>query len=682
MRRRNHRSRPWSPRGRSRWLVRTEPTRRCHDGSAPGSPARRRSAHHELAVPDPRSPSPIQAPLARRVGCHVFLLRPDACSSQLAGCRLGFIRQSSSATAPTSSAPPHRVPRHPRADPRVLSCVPPGRARRLRFRRHRHGRPEIDPPCGLTFNLANHPTLNRVRHSPRRGARRRRRTAHPRRGGVVGLADMVFAAGRADCAGARSPSRRNPIVRSRYGPSRRHIKAPGWACPCRSTASVLVRRRAAADRVRAHDRRRAERWTFRIADLLDHSHRARARATRPDPVVRVHRVVRLGRLPSRPPARRLAVTIHGSGTVDRHSLLVGKQELSESCRSGCPKFLSLVCATIQGASASCSTMPAGPTWPPARRLRGPRRCATRDELVAIVAASESSASRSARTASASAPTRVTRSRSICSCRRQPPAMLFHARWKPDASIRARAWCAVSVTMSPVRRRRNGDQGRRRRGKPVVLTVREVIWGGRSRVLLLGQRCVARRPRAHPRFILFEGAFRAPEASRPGRELLRGASPGSRSRPSRRSRAGRYTQRAGRHRRDRRCDEPRGPARYSTPRRVAVAEQTLAAVEAAGTCERAAPDRRHRGGGRGRRRRAPFVHERGDPLRVAARATATTVEGPASPRSKRCSRLDARAGRTPGVPQLRIGEDPGAGFLGGAQAQEDRSRVRADCTRAC
>jgi 4'-phosphopantetheinyl transferase len=41
----------------------------------------------------------------------------------------------------------------------VLARYRPVEPEAWRFRRNDHGRPEIDPPCGLRFNLTHHPTL-------------------------------------------------------------------------------------------------------------------------------------------------------------------------------------------------------------------------------------------------------------------------------------------------------------------------------------------------------------------------------------------------------------------------------------------------------------------------------------------------------------------------------------------
>jgi 4'-phosphopantetheinyl transferase len=41
----------------------------------------------------------------------------------------------------------------------VLSRYRAVRARDWQFRRNEYGRPEIEPPCGLQFNLSNHPTM-------------------------------------------------------------------------------------------------------------------------------------------------------------------------------------------------------------------------------------------------------------------------------------------------------------------------------------------------------------------------------------------------------------------------------------------------------------------------------------------------------------------------------------------
>jgi len=240
------------------------------------------------------------------------LLRPDACSSSSAACSTWRHSKTAELEGPAKNRSYVFRERHrieylaTRAliRPAVLSSYRPVEPAAWRFAPTAHGRPEIDPAAASRSTSPTTRPLIVCAISPRRGAHgRRRRTAHPRRRGRPVSPTLVFAAAEPDCARALPEPAATRSCALAMGPQGGlHQGRAAGPAPAARTRRVLVRRRRGPqNRVRGpRSPDVPERWTFRHLRKLPRSpHRARARVTRPDPVVRVHRV-----RPPRPAAFR------------------------------------------------------------------------------------------------------------------------------------------------------------------------------------------------------------------------------------------------------------------------------------------------------------------------------------------------------------------------------------------
>jgi len=177
---------------------------------------------------------------------------------------------------------------------RALSSYRPVDPAAWRFRTTAHGRPELDPPCGLTFNLANHPTM--VVCAIRTGAELGIDVEPLTRGSeIVALADSVFAPGERTALRALPGSEQPDRALSLWTLKEAYIKARGLglSLPLDGFAfSFDAARPQIAFAPTITDA--AERWTFRTADLFDHRIALALETTGAAPVVRLHHVVRVG----------------------------------------------------------------------------------------------------------------------------------------------------------------------------------------------------------------------------------------------------------------------------------------------------------------------------------------------------------------------------------------------------
>lgn len=176
-----------------------------------------------------------------------------------------------------------------------------------RFRITAHGRPEIDPPCGIAFNLANHPTLTvcaiRTAAAPDDDAADPGRVpelgvdVEPLTRGVeiAPLAPSVFSIAERAALHALPTAAQPDRALSLWTLKEAYIKARslGLSLPLDgfsfSFASDPPRISFAASIPDV-----PERWTFRTFDLLDHRIALALEATDPAPLVRIHHVTRLG----------------------------------------------------------------------------------------------------------------------------------------------------------------------------------------------------------------------------------------------------------------------------------------------------------------------------------------------------------------------------------------------------
>jgi 4'-phosphopantetheinyl transferase len=240
-------------------------------------------------MPATSAPSPDHAPI------DVYLLRPSSCGPGDHDALLAWLH-------PTELERYHRFvfDRH-RLEylatralvRRALSAHRPIAPAAWQFRITAHGRPEIDPPCGLTFNLANHPSLIicAIRPGPELGADVEPLTRGPE---IVALAGSVFAPDELAALRALPEPARPDRALALWTLKEAYIKArglglslplDGFAFSFDHFHPRISFAPAIADT--------AERWTFRTIDLLDHRIALAIEATDPAPLVRLHHVVRL-----------------------------------------------------------------------------------------------------------------------------------------------------------------------------------------------------------------------------------------------------------------------------------------------------------------------------------------------------------------------------------------------------
>jgi uncharacterized protein (TIGR02452 family) len=226
----------------------------------------------------------------------------------------------------------------------------------------------------------------------------------------------------------------------------------------------------------------------------------------------------------------------------------------------------------------------------------------------------------------------------------PPATLFHGTVEPAlASIRIEG--LVRGKRHHVHLSRDLETASRvgaRRGKPVLLTIRAADMAAAGHVFYCSANGVWLVEHVPPEFIVFGGAEPAAAPS-----------------PMAAERAG------------------TGPRQLG---RIAIAEQTLAAIEAGryvnGRHEivdlRAAVERATSG---------TVLHELGEPLRAPAPAGATALDVTGESTIEALIRLAARPGGHLACLNFASAKNPGGGFLGGSQAQEE-SLARASALYPC
>ena len=175
---------------------------------------------------------------------------------------------------------------------RALSTYRPVAPAAWRFSTNAYGRPEIDPPCGLTFNLANHPTL--VVCAIRSGAELGVDVEPLTRGSeILAIASTVFAPGELTGLHALPESAQPDRALALWTLKEAYIKARGMglSLPLDGFAFVFD---AARPRISFAPSiiDTPERWAFRTIDLLDHRIALAVEVAGP-PVVHLHEVVRL-----------------------------------------------------------------------------------------------------------------------------------------------------------------------------------------------------------------------------------------------------------------------------------------------------------------------------------------------------------------------------------------------------
>jgi 4'-phosphopantetheinyl transferase len=183
---------------------------------------------------------------------------------------------------------------------RALSSVRPVDPPAWRFRITSHGRPEIDPPCGIAFNLANHPTLivcairsaADAGHVPDLGV-----DVEPLTRGteIVPLADTVFSAAERAALRALPEAAQPDRALSLWTLKESYIKARslGLSLPL-DGFSFSFETDPPRISFAASIPDTPARWTFRTIDLLGHRIALALEAADPAPIVRVHQVTRLG----------------------------------------------------------------------------------------------------------------------------------------------------------------------------------------------------------------------------------------------------------------------------------------------------------------------------------------------------------------------------------------------------
>lgn len=176
----------------------------------------------------------------------------------------------------------------------ALSSLRPVEPAAWQFRSNAYGRPEIEPPCGLHFNLANHPTM--IVCAIRSGAELGIDVEPLNRGPeILAIADTVFAPPELAALRALPEPSRPDRALALWTLKESYIKARGMglSLPLDGFAFSFDTERpqisfapAIADA--------PERWSFRTLDLFGHRIALALEASERAPAVRIHHVQRLG----------------------------------------------------------------------------------------------------------------------------------------------------------------------------------------------------------------------------------------------------------------------------------------------------------------------------------------------------------------------------------------------------
>jgi 4'-phosphopantetheinyl transferase len=176
---------------------------------------------------------------------------------------------------------------------RALSAHRPIAPAAWQFRITAHGRPEIDPPCGLTFNLTNHPTLVvcAIRPGPELGV-----DVEPLTRGaeILAIAASVFAPDELASLRALPEPAQHDRALALWTLKEAYIKARGLGLSLPLAGFAF-----SFDRPHPHIAfaptviDTPSRWTFRTIDLLDHRIALALEATDTPPLIHLHEVVRL-----------------------------------------------------------------------------------------------------------------------------------------------------------------------------------------------------------------------------------------------------------------------------------------------------------------------------------------------------------------------------------------------------
>jgi 4'-phosphopantetheinyl transferase len=236
------------------------------------------------------SPSPGSADV------DVFVLRPDACAPDDLSGVLAWLHPAERERYHRFVFERHRIEYLATRAlvRRALSSYRPVEPAAWQFRATAHGRPELDPPCGLTFNLANHPTMVvcAIRARAELGVDVEPLTRGPE---ILEIADSVFAPRERTALRALPEPAQPDRALSLWTLKEAYIKARGLGLylPLDGFAfSFDAARPQICFAPTITDS--ADRWTFRTTDLLDHRIALALETTDAAPVVRLHRVVRLG----------------------------------------------------------------------------------------------------------------------------------------------------------------------------------------------------------------------------------------------------------------------------------------------------------------------------------------------------------------------------------------------------
>lgn len=225
----------------------------------------------------------------------VFVLRTDACSpDDLAGL-LAWLHPDELARYHRFVFDRHRVEYLATRAlvRRALSSCGTGDPAAWQFRLTAYGRPEIDPPCGLIFNLSNHPSM--IVCAIRRGAELGIDVEPVTRGpDIVGLASTVFAPSELAALRALPESARSDRALSLWTLKEAYIKARGMGLSLPLTGFAFS---FDADRPQISFTDAIpdapERWRFGTTDLFGHRIALALEVAGPPPTIRLHHVVRL-----------------------------------------------------------------------------------------------------------------------------------------------------------------------------------------------------------------------------------------------------------------------------------------------------------------------------------------------------------------------------------------------------
>jgi 4'-phosphopantetheinyl transferase len=175
----------------------------------------------------------------------------------------------------------------------VLASYRPVVPRAWRFRTNEYGRPAIEPPDRLRFNVANHPTL--VALAVRDGAELGIDLEPVTRAGeILNVAEAAFAPEELIALRALPESERADRALSLWTLKESYIKARGMglSLPLEAFAFTFDAPRPRISFVPpiADD---PMRWQFRTVDCLGHRIALATEVTEPAPHVRIHHVVRI-----------------------------------------------------------------------------------------------------------------------------------------------------------------------------------------------------------------------------------------------------------------------------------------------------------------------------------------------------------------------------------------------------